>query len=135
MEYLKELYYDPMVFTSEGLRHLIAPERLSPGAAGFASTELISGCGAPFFTDKPMGTRASTVVVPPTSLAARTSFSARGLVQGTGDFPGIAITLDLFNWAHGQHARCRHGARQRVGGVLSETNSPSTSYKPLRRAI
>ncbi len=30
MEYLKELYYDPMVFTSEGLRHLIAPERLSP---------------------------------------------------------------------------------------------------------
>ena len=41
----------------------------------------------------------------------------------------------LFNWAHGQHARCRHGARQRAGGVLSETNSPSTSYKPLRRAI
>ena len=37
--------------------------------------------------------------------------------------------------AHGQHARCRHGARQRAGGVLSETNSPSTSYKPLRRAI
>ena len=54
------------------------------------------------------------------------SFSARGLVQGTGDFPGIAITLDLLNWAHGQHARCRHGARQRAGGVLSETNSPST---------
>jgi hypothetical protein len=59
----------------------------------------------------------------------------RGPLRGTGDFPGIAMTLDLFNWAHGQHARSRHGARQRAGGVLSETNSPSTSYKPLRRAI
>jgi len=38
------------------------------------------------------------------------------------------MMLDLFNWAHGQHARCRHGACQRAGGVLSETNSPSTSY-------
>jgi hypothetical protein len=57
------------------------------------------------------------------------------LCEETGDFPGIAMMLDLFNWAHGQHARYRHGARQRAGGVLSETNSPSTSYKPLRRAI
>jgi TPR repeat protein len=52
-----------------------------------------------------------------------------------GSAAGIAITLDLFNWAHGQHARYRRGARQRAGGVLSETNSPSTSYKRLRRAI
>jgi len=25
-------------------------------------------------------------------------------LRGTGDFPGIAMTLDLFNWVHGQ--RC-----------------------------
>jgi hypothetical protein len=26
----------------------------------------------------------------------------RGPLRGAGDFPGIAQTLDMFNWAHGQ---------------------------------
>jgi hypothetical protein len=42
-----------------------------------------------------------------------------GPLRGTGDFPGVAMALDLFNWVQGQTARCRHGPRQLAGGVLS----------------
>ena len=67
---------------------------------------------------------------------ARTDGTRRrgaGIFGGTGDFPGI--TLDLFNWVHGQ--RCAGGFaklmvggaahRRRSSGSVSEIRSPRSS--------
>ena len=46
-----------------------------------ASTELMSGFAAPFFTARPIWARARVCVLPPTILASRTSLSTRDLVR------------------------------------------------------
>src|SRR3977135_3882474 len=58
-----------------------------------ASTELISGFGAPFLTAIPIGACASVTVLPPPSLATRTSLSTPGLAEITTSIASSAVTF------------------------------------------
>ncbi len=58
-----------------------------------ASTELISGFGAPFLTAIPIGACASVTVLPPTSLATRTSLSTPGLAEIATSIASSAATF------------------------------------------
>ena len=58
-----------------------------------ASTELMSGFAAPFFTARPIRARASVCVLPPTILASRTSLSTRDLVRIATSISSPAATF------------------------------------------